>query len=442
MTAGLSPVPSARTYAALSLGVAALTLYGSLVPFEYRPRPFSDAVHAFDWVLHNRTTIQSRGDGAANVLLGFPLGFCFLAAVRVDRTGTAGTIGTAFLLLPLCLAFASCAEFAQLWFPNRTSSATDILAQGLGAATGMVLWILFGQRLTDWVRGAWATSRFGGRAGRILLLYLVVLVAIQVLPFDVTTNPGDLARQLRQDHTLTLRPFAEWGEITDPVKRTEKVVAWLRLVGVFLPAGVLIARLPGYWGSPVGWPVVFAAAVGIGLSMELLQVPIKSRHASVTDVILESGAILLGWAGGVSVIGRCGPGGVFGFAAGWTALLVAAGWYPFDFDALAINRITAANLIPFAAVETKQYLLLLNEVMEVVVLYGPLGAAAAGLIRTAPVRVGVAAAVAVAVGIEVGQCWLTSRTPATTDVLLAALGGGIGADVWRRLTDVRRDDFA
>jgi glycopeptide antibiotics resistance protein len=43
------------------------------------------------------------------------------------------------------------------------------------------------------------------------------------------------------------------------------------------------------------------------------------------------------------------------------------------------------------------------------------------------------AAVTVAAGIELGQVGLVLRTPATTDVLLAALGGGLGATVWNRL---------
>jgi len=431
VTAGRPPVPTARTYAALTLGVVALTIYGSLVPFDYHPRPFSDAVRAFDWVLHHRTRLESRSDGAANVLLGVPLGFCALGALRVDRPGVVAAVAYAVVLLPLCVAFASVVEFTQLWFPARTCSATDIEAQSLGALTGAIAWVVFVQRLTEWVRGIWEADRYGGRTGRLILVYLFVLLVIQVLPFDVMTSPADVYRRLRDDHGVTAPPFDEWAATADrPGKRVEKIVAWLRLVGVFLPVGLLAAHLPGVWRQWTGLPIVFGSAVLLAAGMEAAQIPIRSRHASPTDVILEAGAVVVGWAVASVARGRAGPGANLGFMACWSALVATAGWYPFAFDPQAIDRVPATNLIPFMAIETSQYLMLLNEVMEVVVLFMPLGAAAAGL--GGKPWVGGLVAAGVAAAIEAGQLWLPLRTPSTTDVVLAAVGGWVGADVWRR----------
>jgi VanZ family protein len=299
----------------------------------------------------------------------------------------------------------------------------------------MVAWILAGQRLTDWVRGIWGSDRYGGRTGRLLLLYLFVLLVIQVLPFDVMTSVADVYRRLRDDHGITARPFDEWAATADrPGKRIEKVIAWLRLVGVFLPVGLLAARLPGVWRQWAALPVVLGSAVLLGVVMESAQIPIHSRHASPTDVLLEAGAVVLGWTAGMAVRTDSGPAATISFTVGWTALLMAAGWYPFEFDAGVADRVPITNLIPFMAIETSQYLMLLNEVMEVVVLYLPLGAAAAvlGGCRR-PAWAGCAAAAGVAAVIETGQIWLPVRTPSTTDVVLAAVGGWLGADVWRRL---------
>jgi VanZ family protein len=429
------PFPSARTYAFLTLGVAVLTVYGSLVPFEFHARSFSDAVRAFEWVLQHRTRLESRSDGAANFLLGIPLGFCLLAAVRVDRPGRLAALMFAVMLLPACVAFSAAVEFSQLWFPNRTCALTDIEAQGLGAATGMAGWVLAGQRLTDWVRGIWDSDRYGGRVGRLILLYLLVLLTIQVLPFDVMTSPADIYRRLRDDRSLTAGPFGEWALLADrPAKQAEKMVAWLRLVGVFLPVGLLAARLPGVWRQWEGFPVVLGSAFLLGFGMEAAQIPILSRHASPTDVLLEAGAVVLGWVGAMTCRRGTGTGANVLFALGWTALLVAAGWYPFEFDPAAADRLTVWNLIPFAAIETSQYLMYLNVVMEGVVLYAPLGAAVAGMgpVGQSP-WVGCLVAAGVAAGIEVGQIELAYRIPSTTDIVLAAIGGGVGADLWRRL---------
>ncbi|HJZ59197.1 MAG TPA: hypothetical protein VKE74_29905, partial [Gemmataceae bacterium] len=64
-----SPPPNRRTFALLVLGVAAFTVYGSLVPFEYRSRTWDDAAGAFVRAMRYRARIDSRSDALANVLL-------------------------------------------------------------------------------------------------------------------------------------------------------------------------------------------------------------------------------------------------------------------------------------------------------------------------------------------------------------------------------------
>src|SRR5204863_2284408 len=128
------------------LGVAGFTVYGSLVPFQFRALAFSDALDAFRAVLAAGVKIESRSDAAANLLLGVPLGFALLGLACADRGWSRGRVARAgLLLLPACALFAAAVEFSQLFTTGRTCSASDVLAQTLGAALGMTAWVLCGQ---------------------------------------------------------------------------------------------------------------------------------------------------------------------------------------------------------------------------------------------------------------------------------------------------------
>src|SRR5207248_2325426 len=83
------PPPTRRTFALFVLGVVAFTVYGSLVPFEFRSRGAGEAADSFLWAMTRRAVPQSRSDALANVLLGVPLGFGLLGLARVDRPGKA-----------------------------------------------------------------------------------------------------------------------------------------------------------------------------------------------------------------------------------------------------------------------------------------------------------------------------------------------------------------
>ncbi len=121
-----------RTYALFTVGMVAFTLYGSYVPFHDQGRSWDDATGAFRWAMENRLAMESRSDWVANCMLGVPLGFCVLAALRVDRPSRPAALGTGLVLLPFCFGFAAAVEFGQLYFPGRTCAGSDVWAQGLG----------------------------------------------------------------------------------------------------------------------------------------------------------------------------------------------------------------------------------------------------------------------------------------------------------------------
>ncbi|HET6576235.1 MAG TPA: VanZ family protein [Fimbriiglobus sp.] len=308
---------AARWYAVLAASSAAFIAYGSFVPFHFQHRPLDEAWDTFAWVMQTRWRIESRSDLLANVLLGVPLGFGLLGAWRVDRPGRGQAVRTGLALWPGCVALAAAVEFAQLYIPGRYSSATDVIAQGVGAAVGMAAWVLAGQRLTDSARRVCADPRAGGPAGRLLMAYLGLVALAQLLPLDLSASPYAARRRfLRGD--VTLSPFAEWA--APEAERDKLILTWLGQAVLFLPAGLLLARLPArVWRRWSGFPAAVAVGCAVGLTTEAAQL-LVSRYPSVTDVLVGAAGLTAGWVIGVGAGARQraipGPRVVTAHAAG------------------------------------------------------------------------------------------------------------------------------
>jgi hypothetical protein len=153
---------------------------------------------------------------------------------------------------------------------------------------GILGWIVAGPRIVQSFRAIVSTASPGGRAARLLALLLIALLAVQCLPFDFETSPADWYRKYR-DGGVTIEPFQEWTALaSDSVRRNDKVRAWLELVTLFVPVGVLMSYLSGVWSRWSGLFLVATGALIIGTMMEAAQWPVHSRHPSVTDVTAGS----------------------------------------------------------------------------------------------------------------------------------------------------------
>lgn len=432
--------PSAGTFAWIAAGVAVFTIYGSLVPFDFRPRPLDDAVQAFRWVLENRSDIQSRSDFVANVILGIPLGFSLLAALRLDKPfNIAAGLITAIAVWPLCVLFSAAVEFSQLFFHERTSSGSDIIAQGLGSAIGMLAWLGFGERLVRKFRGVWQGERIGGTAGRLLAVYAFMLAVVCWLPLDLTLSPADVYRKIR-DGKLVLVPFVEVTQPGGPGLET-KMSVWIELAGLYFPLGLLaagIGRPP--WNSIAGAGPVAVRAFGIALLIELGQMFVMSRTTSITDVIIGGGGAWAGWL--LARAMRPPPGRGLTLEAGqllgqaWIGVLLLMNWMPFNFDrSLIPAKLSEVNWIPFAAAYEKNYLNSLEEAAAKTLLFAPLGAVAAciGVRRVVRKRHAVVLGIVTAALVEAGQLALPGRVPVPTDLIFGGFGAWLGAAAALRL---------
>jgi glycopeptide antibiotics resistance protein len=164
-------------------------------------------------------------------------------------------------------------EFLQLFVWTRYADMTDVLT---GTVAVIVGWA--GARVWQ-DRGA-ATPGPRLRASA-LAAWIGVLVLANWFPFDFRRNPAEWGETL---YSVPLVPFADLYRGSD-FHAFEQVVSKTLL---FMPLGALLAR--------PGRSTLLAFFTGLALSgvLELGQLGLPTRYASVTDVLVESSATWLG----------------------------------------------------------------------------------------------------------------------------------------------------
>lgn len=138
-----------RRFAALTAGLMALILYGSLFPFRFFACTISPAA-----LLATSGLPADRGDLLANILLYVPLGFFGLRALQRS--------GRSLLLITLAGAALSFAiETAQFCDSGRVPSMADVYANSAGTLVGAVaaLWMPANFNFAMLLLACWTGSR-------------------------------------------------------------------------------------------------------------------------------------------------------------------------------------------------------------------------------------------------------------------------------------------
>jgi hypothetical protein len=126
---------SGRRFGLPWLAYAAFVIYGSLVPLDFRPFPLDEALRRFVDIPFLTLGAGSRADWIASGVLYFPLGALTALALLGWLARLPGlAMGLAWVF---CAALAVGVEFLQLFFPPRTVSLNDLLAEWIGAALGV-----------------------------------------------------------------------------------------------------------------------------------------------------------------------------------------------------------------------------------------------------------------------------------------------------------------
>ncbi len=450
------PCPSAEGfprrvhYLVAALGFTLLAVYGSFVPLAYRAISLSEAVERFRAVPYLDLGVYSRADFVANLLLMIPVGYLWVGVVDTDRSRR----WLALLCLPFIGAMLGVVivgiEFGQLWFPHRTVSQNDMLAESIGSCVGIVGWFVLGRKINAWLRRFFSrqTAAHDWRLG-LLRLYTVGLLVYMALPFDVAVSPEEIRRKIEAGR-VSLIPLASISGVLEGLWQLGMDVVLYAPIGLLMRLrGVGVGDAGPMRSIPhaVGWVLVIAGGI------ELVQLFIFSRVVDTTDLVT---AVVGGWfgaalAGPLSRYWRDQAGygsglspalrlGVVMVGVGLYMLPLAASfWYPFDldFDAARVRaRLDHFWDYPFKLSYFGQEYVTAVNLARSVMLFVPVGMAlrwglggaeqeGSGVAKWRVV-LSVLGVVLMGVVIELGQVFTRSRIGDITDVGLYLIGAAVG----------------
>ena len=408
-------MPSAPSVRALLLAYAGFIVYGSLVPLDFHFVPLFDAWQRFRGMPFLHLGVESRADWIANGVLYAPLGF--LAAWWRLR-GDAWRVTALAVAVILGVVLAVGVEFTQVFFPPRTVSMNDLMAESIGSVFGALL------ALAVWRRGVArpAMQHTAARwlAAHGLQTYAATYLAYRLFPYDVLISWVEIEQKLASDH------FGWWlaGEHRRPL-----IVA-LRLgieVLLAMPLGLLLGQRAAGRRAP-GWVQAALVGLAVGLGIEGAQVMLYTgvtQGASVLTRVLGVVAGLALWRqrerwsreGLRAALGRAS-----GVCAPAYALLLAGvtGWFALDWQGMeaASARWQELRFVPFYYHYYTTEAHALTSLVNVSLMYLPVGVLAWARRRSA----GVAAlwgAASCAV-FEASKLWLVGLHPDPTNVGIAA----------------------
>jgi len=298
-----------KIYYSAGLAYLAFVVYGSLVPLDFRARPFDSALRDFFSMPYFELDASSRADWVANILLYIPLAYLWLGALTRERR----RFRQAFFSL---LVFAFCAtlivaiEFTQQFFPPRTVSLNDLIAETIGTVLGIILWWTSGQGLRRLFEIATSQERNAAYAG--LILYSSAYLVFSLFPFDFLISAQEIERKWAGNYFSFLASPARCGEgLRCGVKMAAEAAA-------AAPLGLLLSFIL----RRRGWKLIQAGAcigLWLGFAIESLQFFLASGVTLGASVLTRMAGIAAGAALG-AWLQQSKP---------WPLLYLWAPWMPF-----------------------------------------------------------------------------------------------------------------
>ena len=316
-------------------------VYGSLVPLDYKPIPFDQAVNNFQNITYLKLGIESRADWIANILLYIPLPFLALGAVRnILKNSFLAKVVLSLLVLLFCLTTAVAVEFVQQFFPPRTVSLNDLIAETLGTFIGVVLWFSLGEKFLGYFHhishGNWLSTKSA------IILFLPAYIFLSLFPFDFVTSMSELDNKLAAGHDTLFIDIEACRE--NPFRC---IVKWLVEILILVPLGALFAALPFVVNRK---SLAIIVGLLLGIFIEITQIFIYSGSGQGFSIITR----MLGMAIGVAA---------YNFFSGrdlhalrpWLGRVVWLAIPPYVFAVAAINGWLAGNWLSIAAAQQKLY---------------------------------------------------------------------------------------
>lgn len=417
----------------LWLGYVFFVVYGSLVPLQYKALPLADALAAFRNIPYLQLGIESRADWVANGVLYVPVGFltAYMLRSAFPRVWAPALylVAAAFSML-----LGVSVEFTQLFFPPRTVSFNDLIAEVIGSALGITLFA----RLGNWFRALLHSFLSDSTRLAVLALdaYVLAYLAFSLFPFDFLLSAGELADKSNSKN---------WGWLLAG-ERPRLSIVILQLIAetlLTLPFGLLLARWVGPKKRHHKAGIAIAVTLGfmLGSAIEIAQFFIASGVSQGLGVFTRA----LGLCGGYAVgqwlarhADRFKPHDASRLIRRYAwllavpylaALLEINGWISLRWQGMAFAKSQwgEVSLLPFYYHYYTTESIALFSLAAVSMAYFPVGVLAWANGRAAAFALILAALMAVV--IETGKLFIKDAHPDPTNVLIAGLAAWVTAKV-------------
>ncbi|HKV98480.1 MAG TPA: VanZ family protein [Vicinamibacterales bacterium] len=394
---------------------AAFILYGGTIPFDFIRdwHQLSEHVRTISW---NPLLAPGGGrrvsipDVVQNVLLFLPFGVLGVLAGRQAKF----TLRRIAWVTLLGAGLSVLVEVLQLFTVDRTTSMSDVATNTAGTLLGAIA----AHAVAGAASAGWARARLAGltenTAFRPWIAAAILILVAAWQPFDVTLEVGTVVSKARS----FVRDPWQMGVLTD------EGIAFLHY-GLFGVATCLWLAAIGRTRAAMSAAVIGAAAA---FGLEGSQLFITSRMPGLEDALVRAAGALVGAAAGTLLPRRSGRGlWLAGFVIATAAAAAMQQLSPFTIA----PAYRPFGLMPFLSDYVHTTFETLSHVIELVLLYAPIGFLMRRTIRS-PGRALAAALVCtlvIAAPVEYLQGWVVGRYPDLTDIGLSLAGGWLGVRV-------------
>lgn len=246
-----------------------LLIYASILPLEYVPLPWEQALERWKAIPWLQLGVSNRADWIANGLVVIPISYCLSGCFSYRRRFVYYHLGYYSMLILGMGVLVFGIEMLQAYFPRRTMSINDIVAGWLGAVLGVTLWFAIGEKSTNFLRSFLTLTSIQHRIQWIALVGCIGSVVYTLFPFDLVISRVELLEKISEGR---IGIFGVSGEGLNSESIKGALSSFIRMI----PFSVYLTLRSTNRTTKI-------TLILIPLLLELIQIPIYSKYSSIVD---------------------------------------------------------------------------------------------------------------------------------------------------------------